>query len=221
MTIKPVVMVGNGSYAKMMNQYRKTTGLGPVRAYAVDTQCINEREIDGTEVISFEEMRERFSRKDYDLMMGIGYREMSQIRKRIFEQCKLWGYHFENYIHPSAMISPDAYLGEGNNILEGVIIEVGCAIGDANLFFGGSMVAHDCNIGSYNTFSVRATAAGAVTIGNNCFLGALSVVKDHVVFQDYVLLGAAAYGFKSMEAYSVIEPAKSRILEERKSVDFL
>ena len=214
-------MIGNGSYARMMDQYRKLTGLGSVCAYAVDKQYINEREIDGVQVISFEVMRERFPSEEYDLMMGSGYREMSQARKRIFQQCKLWGYHFENYIHPSAIISPDARLGEGNNILEGVIIEVGCAIGDANLFFGGSMVAHDCNIGSYNTFSVRATAAGAVTIGNNCFLGALSVVKDHVVFQDYVLLGAGAYGFKSMEAYSVITPEKSRILGDKKSVDFL
>ena len=219
--MKPVVMIGNSSYAKMMNQYRKLTGLNPVCAYAVDEQYIKEQEIDGAQVISFEAMRKQFPCKDCDLMMGIGYRQMAQIRKRIFEQCKLWGYHFENYIHPSAIISPDACLGEGNNILEGVIIEVGCSIGNANLFFGGSMVGHDCYVGDYNTFAGRSMTAGAVTIKNNCFLGVLSAVKDHVVFQDYVLLGAAAYGFKSMEAYSVIEPAKSRILEDKKSVDFL
>ena len=40
------------------------------------------------------------------------------------------GYSFENYIHPSAIVSRDAILGEGNNILDGVIIESGVEMGD-------------------------------------------------------------------------------------------
>ena len=58
-------------------------------------------------------------------------------------------------------------------------------------------------------------------IGNHCFIGASATVKDHVTIEDYVLLGASAYGFQDMKAYSVVVPAKSVVLEGRKSTEFL
>lgn len=219
--MKEIVIIGNGSYARMMNQYLKMSGRDMVCAYAVDSKCIEAPEIDGIKVISFEQLKDEFPCEKYDLIMGIGYVQMAQIRKRIFEQCKSWGYHFENYIHPTAIISPDAKIGEGNNILEGVIVEAGVTIGNANLFFGGSMVGHESRVGDYNTFAGKSMVAGLVTVGNNCFLGVSSAVKDHVVLKDFVLLGAMAYGYKDMEEYSVVVPAKSEILKDRKSIDFL
>lgn len=83
------------------------------------------------------------------------------------------------------------------------------------------MVGHESRIGNYNTFAGKSMIAGVVTVENNCFLGVSSAVKDHVVLHDYVLLGAMAYGYKDMEEYSVVVPAKSEILKNKKSVDFL
>ena len=219
--MKKIVIIGNGSYARMLNQYMKMSGWDEISAYAVDEYCIGEAELDGIEVISLEKLKADYPCEEYDLVLGIGYVQMAKVRKRVFEQCKSWGYHFQNYIHPTAIISPDAQIGEGNNILEGVIVEAGVTIGNANLFFGGSMVGHESMIGNYNTFSVKSTIAGLVTVGNHCFLGVSSAVKDHVTLKDYVLLGAMAYGFKNMEEYSVVVPAKSEILKDKKSIDFL
>lgn len=219
--MRELIIVGNGSYSQMLRNYIELTEFSRVVAYAVDKECIQEKELNGIPVISFEDLREKYSCEDVSLIMGIGYTQMGDIRKRVFEKCKLWGYKFENYIHPTAIIAEDVVMGEGNNILEGVIIEVGVSIGNANLFFGGTMIAHESTIGSYNTFSVKVVVAGCVTVQNNCFLGASSAVKDHITLKDYVLLGAMAFGFKNMESYSVITPAKSVILEDRKSTDFL
>ena len=44
------------------------------------------------------------------------------------------GFSFENYIHPSAIISRYVKWGEGKNILDGVIIESGVEIEDGNIF---------------------------------------------------------------------------------------
>lgn len=219
--MKEIVIIGNGSYARMMNRYLKLTEDVKVHAYAVDEQYIEEPEIDGIKVISFQQLRRDFPFEIYDLIMGIGYAQMSQIRKRLYEQCKLWGYHFQNYIHPSAIISPDIKMGEGNNILEGVIMEVGVSIGNTNLFFGGSIVGHESNIGNYNTFSINAKIAGQVTICDNCFLGIASVVRDSVELSNFTLIGAGAYCSKNMEEYSVLVPPKSKILEDKRSTDLL
>lgn len=219
--MKKIIIVGNSSYARMMHKYIMLTEFGQVCAYVVDAEYINQTELDNVEVISFEEMQEKYSTDEVVLIMGIGYTQMSNVRKNVFEKCRGYGYRFANYIHPTAIISPDVILGEGNNILEGVIIEVGVTIGNANLFFGGSVIGHESEIGSYNTFSVSSTIAGCVEVRNNCFLGASSAVRDHVVINDYVLLGATAYGYKNIPEYSVVVPAKSEILKDKKSFDYL
>lgn len=219
--MKKLVIVGNSSYSRMMKKYIDLTDYGKVEAYAVDTEYIQVEKIDELPVISFEELRENYSCDEFFLIMGIGYTQMSEVRKRIFEQCKSWGYRFENFIHPTAIISEDVVLGEGNNILEGVILEAGVIAGNANLFFGGSMIGHESAVGDYNTFAGKSMLAGCVTVKDNCFFGVSSAVKDHVTIEDYVLLGALAYGFQDMKAYSVVVPAKSVVLEGRKSTEFL
>lgn len=218
--MKPLIVIGNGSYARMMKRYIELTEFGQVSAYAVEPAFIQERKLDGLPVIPLERLKETFSPEECALIMGIGYTKMGKVRKDNFKRCKAWGFSFENYVHPTVIMEKNVILGEGNNILEGVILEEGVVLGNANLLFGGSLIAHETAVGDYNTFSVKAVAAECSVIKNHCFIGAAAVIKDHVTIQDYVLLGAAAYGFQDMEAYSVVVPAKSVVLEGRKSTDF-
>lgn len=219
--MKNLVIIGNGSYSAMMKRYIELTDFGSVLAFAVDEKCIRESVLEGSPVIPLETLRNEFPPEKVELIMGIGYTQMGQIRKEIFETCKIWGYQFANYIHPTAILEKNVILGEGNNILEGVILEESVRLGNANLLFGGSMIAHETTVGNYNTFSVKAVVAGAATIRDNCFLGASSAVKDHVTLKDYVLIGATAFAFKDMEEYSVVVPARSMVLEDKKSTDYL
>ena len=217
--MKKLAIIGNGTYANMMKIYIDMTSFGKVLSYVADKEFIYESELDGIEVISFEELFERFSEKEITLIMGIGYTQMGNVRKKIFEQCKARGYKFENYIHPTAIIAPDARIGEGNNILEAAIIEAGVTIGNANLFYGGVIIGHDSSIGDYNTFSVKAVTAGFVTVKNNCFFGVASALKNDIIIHDYVLVGAMACGYKDMEEHSVVVPAGSEVLQHKKSTD--
>ena len=219
--MKKFIIIGNSSYAKMMKEYLTMDNIGEIYAYAVDKIYVKEKEIDGVPVVSFENLKADYHADDFDLIMGIGYSQMGNVRKRIFELCKSWGYHFENYIHPTAIIASNVQVGEGNNILEGVILESGVVIKDANLMYGGVLIGHETNILSYNTFSVGTSIAGCVTIKNNCFFGVSSAVRDYVTIEDYVLIGAMGYGYKDMKAYSVVTPAKNTVLADKISMDYL
>lgn len=219
--MKKLIMIGNGSYARMMKRYMSLTDFGQAAAYAVEEAFILEREMDGLPVLPLERLKETCSPKEHSLIMGIGYTKMGNVREKIFRLCKSFGYTFENYIHPTVIMEKNVKIGEGNNILEGVILEEGVVLGDANLLFGGSLIAHETKVGDFNTFSVKAVAAGCSVIGSHCFVGASATIKDHVTIKDYVLVGASAYGFQDMEAYSVVVPAKSVVLEGRKSTEFL
>lgn len=219
--MKKLIIIGNGPYARMMEHYIRITQFGEIVAYVVDKEYITDNQINGIKVMSFEQLKSTISPDAVKLIMGIGYTQMGSVRKAKFEQCKKWGYSFENYIHPTVTMPSDLEIGEGNNILENVIIEAGVRIGDANLFFGGCIIGHESIVGNFNTFSLRSVVAGCVQIANNCFLGAASTVKDHVRFEDFVLLGATAYGFSDMKEYSVVVPAKCEVLDNKKSIDYL
>lgn len=219
--MQKLIIIGNGSYARMMKRYIDITEFGEIAAFAVDQIYIQEEQIDGLPVISLEMLTRQFSKEEILLIMGIGYRKMSNIRSQVFETCKSFGYQFANYIHPTAIIEKNVTLGEGNNILEGVIIEESASLGNANLLYGGSLIAHEVAVGNFNTFSVKAVVAGCTVIHNHCFIGASAAIKDHIVLQDYVFIGASAYASKSMEEYCVLVPSQSRILTDKKSIDLL
>lgn len=215
------IIIGNSEHAFTMNNYIMSTDYGQVIAFAVDSEYVGDGEFCGKPVISLEEIVDKYSSEEVKLIMGIGYKKMGNIKKNIFTRCKKMGYSFENYIHPSAIVSRDAILGEGNNILDGVIIESGVEMGDGNILFAGSIMGHDSKVGSFNTFSIKSIVAGCVEIGNNCMCGINSTIKDHIIINDYALIGATAYAQHDIEEYEVLVSAKSYILEGKKSTDFL
>ena len=215
------LILGNGDYARMMRRYLKNTKDIDAVAYTVDGEVIKDSVIDGIPVISAEKIRDKYDPKNALLVMGIGYRNMNQIKEHEFLRYKEMGYSFYNYIHPTAIIDGDVVLGEANNIFEGVIIQEGVKIGDANLIYGGAFIAHENEVGSFNSFSVKSCVAGCTVIGNNCFIGANATVRDHVKLSDYTLVGAGAYLATSTSAYDTIASGKGVLLEGRKSVEFI
>ena len=215
------LIVGNGNYAIMISNYLKNTTNICIDGFTVKKDIISERTINGKNVISAEDIKKVYPPDNCKLIMGIGYRNMNQIKEKEFERYKDMGYEFINYIHPSAIIDNDVFLGEGNNIFEGVIIQNGVKIGDANLIYGGVMIAHNTELKSFNSVSVKACIAGCTCVGNNCFIGANATIKDHIELSDYTLVGAGTYVSKSSKPYDVIVTQKATILNGRNSLEFI
>ncbi len=213
-------VLGNGDYARLMRRYLKNTKDIKISAFTVDRSVITNESIDNTPVIPTEEMLDYCNPSDCRLFLGIGYRNMNQIKQKEFNRYKELGYIFENYIHPTAIVDEHTIMGEGNNIFEGVIIQEGVRIGDANLIYAGSLVAHETIIGDFNSFSVKVCVAGCSQVQDNCFLGANSTIRDHIILSDYTLVGAGAYVSKNTCPYDVIVPQKSSVLE-KKSLEFI
>lgn len=218
--MKKWLIVGNGSYARMMKRYMGFSDKD-ITSYVVESKYIKSEYLDDVPVIAMEQITEYFPPSNVNLVMGIGYRQMGEIRRQVFNHCKSLGYSFYNYIHPTAIIEQNVILGEGNNILEGVIIEESVKIGDANLIFGGSIIAHESQIGNFNSFSVRSVIAGCTNITDNCFIGAGATIRDHIIINEYTLIGAGSYANCDTKAYSVLAAPKSVLLEGRTSTDYL
>ncbi|MDO4462430.1 MAG: acetyltransferase [Bacteroidia bacterium] len=101
---------------------------------------------------------------------------------------------FPTAIHPSAIISQHATIGEGTVVMQGAIVQTGAKIGNHCIINTKASIDHDCviddfvhvapgctfsgnvHIGEGTWVGIGTTIIQGVTIGKNCFIGAGSVV---------------------------------------------
>lgn len=213
-----VIVFGNGSYAKTLSYYIETYTDWAIEGYSTDTDFqadfFNEKKY-----ISFENMIKNYSPKEYRVVMGIGYSNMNMLREAKFNMLKSHGYSFPNFIHPSAILN-NCEIGEGNIILENVIMEPNTIIGDDNIVWSSVLLGHNGIHGNHNHYAACSLIAGNCIVGNNCFFGNHATVKDGIKVADYTLLGAGSYLSKNTVEYDVFVPARSEKIN-RKSTFFI
>lgn len=104
-------------------------------------------------------------------VLGLGSVGDSSKRRRLFSNLKKIGFEFPPIIASSAVIHPDAELGEGTVVLDGVVVNPGCRIGQGVILNTNSTIEHDCHIDDFVHVSPGAVLGGGVTVGKDCHIG--------------------------------------------------
>ncbi len=86
-------------------------------------------------------------------------------------------------VHPSAVVSPDAKLGQGVSINANAVIETGAEIGDGTVIGAGCYIGHDVKIGAGSLLYPN------VTVMYRCVIGRKAVIHPGVV------IGGDGFGF--------------------------
>ncbi|MDM5359873.1 hypothetical protein [Peribacillus sp. ACCC06369] len=218
--MKDLVIFGNSNFSRLLKWYIDHDDERKVVAFCTEKEYLIENRFEGLPVISFENITKKYPPENYDILIGIGYRNMNNIRKRIYYLCKEKGYQIASYFHSSSLIETND-IGEGNIVLEQSLLSPFVSLGICNLIWNNVSIAHDDKIGDFNTISGMSAVAGNVIIKNNCFLGKASVVSDHITINDYSLIGAAAFVGRDIAPYSVVAATKGVVLKGKKSTDYL
>lgn len=113
-----------------------------------------------------------------------------QIRKKIAEELETES--FLTAVHPSAIVSPRAPIGEGTVVMQGAIIQTCSQIGRHCIVNTGASVDHDCVLEDYVHVAPHATVAGGVHIGEGTWIGAGAVVKQGIHIGSWCMIGAGA-----------------------------
>ncbi|MBU0664948.1 MAG: hypothetical protein KJ990_10445 [Proteobacteria bacterium] len=140
---------------------------------------IDDFRTDDTIIGTFADVIERYHPTDYEIVLGIGYRNLSA-RLKTFERIKSAGFNVATLIHRNAYVRSLANIQEGAIVMANATIDYNAMIGKATVIWPGVVVNHDSKI-SINTFlSPSATICGFVNVGESCFVGAGAVIVDHV-----------------------------------------
>lgn len=86
-------------------------------------------------------------------------------------------------VHPSAVVSPEAVIGEGVSIGPLAVVEAGAVIGDR------AIIGAQCSVGERARIGADTRLAPQVVVGFDCVVGA------RCIFHSGVVIGADGFGF--------------------------
>lgn len=113
------------------------------------------------------------SRGTRSFAMGIGDNEA---RRREFARLTALGLQGIIVVHPSAVISRTARIGDGTVVMGNVVVNNGAEIGEDVILNTACSVDHHCVVGAHAHIAPGVTLAGTVRIGELTLVGAGAVV---------------------------------------------
>ena len=131
-------------------------------------------------------------------------------RKKIVQKIR---HSFGKAIHPSAIISPSASIGDGTVVLHGSIIQADAKIGKHCIINTAATIDHDCHLGDYVHISPNATISGTVTIGTGTWVGAGATVVNNIAIGKGCIIGAGAVVTKNIPDYSMAVGVPAKIIK--------
>lgn len=217
--MRDLIIFGDGAFARRLFAYISAEADDRVIAFTQEKQYINCSEIEGRCVVPFEDLQDCYDMNEVSILLGIGYSHMNELRKKVYELCKLKGYNIANFVSKSALVYSQN-IGEGCIVFPGAMIGPFCRLGRCNIVSDNSSLSHDNTLGDYNYLSTNSVLAGGATIGNNCFIGLHSTIKNSIIIPDYTLVGSAANVLKSVSYRGgVLIGNPARLLEGKKSIE--
>lgn len=95
-------------------------------------------------------------------------------------------------VHPSAVVSPRASIGDGTVVMQGAIIQADAKIGRHCIINTKASVDHECVIGDYVHIAPGCTLSGNVTVGDGTWIGAGTTVIQGIKIGKDCYIGAGA-----------------------------
>jgi sugar O-acyltransferase (sialic acid O-acetyltransferase NeuD family) len=135
-------------------------------------------------------------------------------RKHFIQQAIGAGVKFTTLIHPAAVVSPTAHLGEGTVVGPGTVIAAASRIGSHVIINRGCLIGHHVQIGDYVTISPGVNIAGKSKIGDLCFIGMSAAILDGISVGANSVVGSGAVVTKDVPGSVQVMGIPARVTKE-------
>lgn len=116
----------------------------------------------------------------------------NKVRKKIAEKLSLPDNCYATLIHKTAVISPNAKIGNGTVVMPHAVINADTQIGNHSIINTGSIVEHDNILGDFVHISPHATLTGSIIIEEGVHIGAAATLIPSVKIGEWSVIGAGA-----------------------------
>ncbi|QDT12265.1 acetyltransferase [Planctomycetes bacterium K23_9] len=127
-------------------------------------------------------------------------RVKSQIAKRCLEE----GWSPFSVVHPVAVVSPSAILGEGVFVGPLAVISSNAKIGDHSIVHIHASVGHDVVMGQYSSILPGARVSGSVELGDRVLIGSNAFVAAGINIGDDSQVDALTYVRRDVSTNQIV-----------------
>jgi sugar O-acyltransferase (sialic acid O-acetyltransferase NeuD family) len=191
--MKPsLLLIGAGGHCRVILDMLLQSGEYSV-AGLIDQKDRAGQEVLGVSVIGTDQdLPQLFKKGIRHCFMAVGSVGDPGLRVKLAALAGEAGFIFPNLIHPSAVISSRAELGQGNFIAPGAIMNVNARIGDHCIVNTGAIIDHDCRLGDFVHVAPGAVLSGGVIVGNSTHIGTGSAVVQDTRIGAGTVIGAGS-----------------------------
>jgi len=210
----PVLIIGGGGHARVlidMIRLRSTEILGIIDIDPGKTGNI----VSGVKIIGDESVLAGYRPEELLLVNAVGSVHLPKVRTAIFDKFEAMGFCFATVVHPASIVSSDAILGEGVQIMAGAVVQPGRNIGKDSIINTGALVDHDCSIGEHVHLAPGVTLSGGVKVGNGVHIGTGASVIHGVNIGNRSVIAAGAVVIDDVESDSEVAGVPARRLFRR------
>jgi acetyltransferase EpsM len=205
----PIVVIGEGGHSKIIQDIIAAVNTYKIVAILDDKyEDVQEREgilygpISAVSSITNEDENIKF-------IVAIGN---NQVRSEIVKKIGLPNNRFATLIHPSAIISPSACIGEGTVVMPNCVISANAKIGKHVIINTGAIVEHDNHISDYAHISPNATLTGSVSVGEGTHIGASATVIPGIIIGEWSIVGAGSTVIRDIPSFSKAVGSPTRLI---------
>lgn len=166
---------------------------------------------EGLDVLGDDSALARLPPDHVALALGIGQLATGNLRERLYDVWRARGYDFPALVHPSAWIAPGIVLGDGVQVMAGVVIQPGCTIGENSIINTRASIDHDCSIGNNVHLAPGSTLCGSIVVEDGAFIGAGATVIQGLRIGARAVVGAGVTLVQDLSPATTILGAVNRL----------
>lgn len=201
--MQQIILWGPSSISEILEFYIQKENIPyNICAYTMDGKFIKENIHNGKPVVPFETIETLYSPNKYKMAIFMGYKNLNRLREEKYKQAKEKGYKFISYISKNSDCYTDD-IGENVFILPHTNIQPFVKIGNNTIIWSETGLGHHVEIGN-NCFLASPKIAGYTKVKNNCFLATNCSIADHLIIDDYSIVGIGSVVTKNLNVASVI-----------------
>lgn len=182
-------LVGCGGHGRVVLDAALASGLDVTGI--VDSGLKIGEQVFGVPVLGGDEILAAPSMDGARWLNGIGANPDLRRRREIFETMSP-RFVSQRVQHPSVVAGRMAAMGDGVQLMAGVVLQNGTSLGDNSVVNTGARLDHDCNIGRNCFVAPGATLCGDVTLADRVFIGAAAVILPGVKIGQDAVVGAGS-----------------------------
>lgn len=191
--MKKLVIVGNKEFAEIACDYFTYDSEYEVAGFSVEKPYIVDEFLKGKPVVDFAHLQEIFPPEEYYIFTAITYQQLNRLRRRMYLQCREWGYRFATYISSHAFVwKNNVEIGENSFIFEDNTVQYHVKIGNSVILWSGNHIGHSAQIKDNSFVSSHVVVSGYSIVGENSFLGVNATMGNNISLPKDSILAAGA-----------------------------